>query len=200
MFFRTESGIRAHRCRTRLELGPAPAALTIVVDSGDGIPGAFRAARWSAASSRWAITPCWTASAWWRWWSGRATTTCSAEVGAIQALHQQLADLASQPPAALVIEADYRDFLDLARLKRALAGGHLARVLAEVTALHPGLPVIYAGNRKLANLWTYRFFAAVAARRADGRPPLVRELELRYDPMPREAGAGSGSGAPRWRS
>jgi hypothetical protein len=48
--------------------------------------------------------------------------------------------------------------------------------------------VIYAGNRKLANLWTYRFFGAVAARRADGGAPLVRELELRYDPAPREAG------------
>jgi len=80
------------------------------------------------------------------------------EVGAIQALHQQLADLASRPPAALVIEADYRDFLDPARLQGRWPPAHLAWVLAEVTALHPGLPVIYAGNRKLANLWTYRFF------------------------------------------
>jgi hypothetical protein len=99
-----------------------------------------------------------------------------------------LADLASHPPAALVIEADYRDFLDPARLRGRWPAAHLARVLAEIAALHPGLPVIYAGNRKLANLWTSRFFAAVAAGRADRPAPLVRELELRYDPVPREAG------------
>jgi hypothetical protein len=61
-------------------------------------------------------------------------------------------------------------------------------VLAELAALHPALPMVYAGNRKLANLWTYHFFGAVAARRADAGPSLVGELELRYDPAPREAG------------
>lgn len=35
VFFRTESGIRAHRSRTRLELAPATAELRIVVDSGE---------------------------------------------------------------------------------------------------------------------------------------------------------------------
>lgn len=47
--------------------------------------------------------------------------------------------------------------------------------------------MIYAGNRKLANLWTARFFGAVAARCADATG-LVRELELRYDPALRAAG------------
>jgi len=190
VFFRTESGIRAHRSRTRLELGPAPATLRIVVDSGERYPWRFPGA--SVERRRLAVGD-------YALLEGERTVAVVerksydnllGEVGAIQALHQQLADLASRPPAALVIEADYRDFLDPVRLKGRWPAAHLARVLAEVTALHPGLPVIYAGNRKLANPWTYRLFGAVAARRADGGAPLVRELELRYDPMPREAGIG----------
>ena len=188
VFFRTESGIRAHRSRTRLELAPPPAELRILVDTAERYPWRFPGAaveRRKLPVGDYALL------------EGERTAAVVerksydnllAEVGAIQALHQQLADLAGRPPAALVIEADYRDFLDPARLRGRWPAAHLARVLAELAALHPGLPVVYAGNRKLANLWTYRFFGAVAARSADGGPPLVRELELRYDPEPREAG------------
>jgi len=167
VFFRTESGIRAHRSRTRLELGPAPAALSIVVDSGERYPWRFPEAvveRRKLEVGDYALLEGQRAVA---LVERKSYDNLLGEVGAIQALHQQLADLASRPPAA-----------------------HLARVLAEIAALHPGLPVIYAGNRKLANLWTARFFGAVAARRAAGAAPLVRELELRYDPVPREAGTG----------
>lgn len=185
VFFRTESGIRAHRSRTRLELASPPAALTIAVDSAERYPWRFPGAaveRRKLAVGDYALL------------EGERTAAVVerksfdnllGEVGAIQALHQQLADLASRPPSALVIEADYRDFLDPARLAGRWPAAHLARVLAEVAALHPSLPVIYAGNRKLANLWTTRFFAAVAARRAAPGPAMVRQLELRYDPVPR---------------
>ncbi len=188
VFFRTESGIRAHRSRTRLELAPPPAELTIVVDSAERYPWRFPGAaiqRRKLAAGDYALL------------DGERTAAVVerksydnllADVGAIQALHQQLADLASHPAAALVIEADYRDFLDPVRLGGRWKPAHLARVLAELAALHPALPVVYAGTRKLANLWTYRFFGAVAARRGDPGPPLVRELELRYDPAPRGAG------------
>jgi hypothetical protein len=191
VFFRTESGIRAHRSRTRLELGPPPQQLAIAVDSGERYPWRFPEA--SVERRRLAVGD-------YALLDGqreiavverKSYDNVLGEVGALQALHQQLADLAGHAPAALVIEADYRDFLDPARLRGRWPAPHLARVLAEIAALHPGLPVIYAGNRKLANLWTARFFAAVAAERAGGGapPPLVRQLELRYEPAPREAGA-----------
>jgi hypothetical protein len=109
------------------------------------------------------------------------------DVGAIQALHQQLADLASAPAAALVIEADYRDFLDPVRLKGRWPAAHLARVLAELAALHPTLPIVYAGNRKVANAWTRHFFLALAAKDAGPDPQLVLDVERRYDAMPRGA-------------
>lgn len=190
VFFRTESGIRAHRSRTRLELAPPSAPLTVVVDSGERYPWRFPGAtvqrrklpvgdyallhheRIAAVVER------------------KSYDNLLAEIGAIQAFHQQLADLAGHSPAALVIEADYRDFLDSSRMAGRWPPAHLARVLAEIAALHPTLPVIYAGNRKLAALWTSRFFGAVASRLAGDEPRagMVRQLELRYDPAPRVPG------------
>src|SRR3990170_3093911 len=42
VFFRTESGIRAHRSRARVELAaPAPAGLSIVIDSAERYPWRF---------------------------------------------------------------------------------------------------------------------------------------------------------------
>lgn len=110
------------------------------------------------------------------------------DVGALQALHQQLADLASYPAAALVIEADYRDFLDPARLKGRWPAAHLARVLGEVSALHPHLPIIYAGNRKLANAWAHQFFLSLAARDVAPEPQLALQVTRRYDAAPRLPG------------
>jgi hypothetical protein len=70
-------------------------------------------------------------------------------------------------------------------------------VLGEIAALHPRLPVVFAGNRKLANLWTERFFLAVAAGAA--APPLELPLDVtaRYDASERgsRARARDGKGA-----
>jgi hypothetical protein len=196
IFFRTESGIRAHRSRTRLELlspkgepaGPPAAPLAIVVDSGERYPWRFPGAtveRRRLPAGDYALLDGQRLVA---VVERKSFDNLLAEVGAIQAFHQQLADLTAHGAAALVIEADYRDFLDPARLKGRWRPTHLARVLAEIAALHPTLPVVYAGTRKLANLWTVRFFGAVAAREVAEGPGLVRELALRYDPMPRTAG------------
>ncbi len=187
IFFRTESGIRAHRSRTRLELAPAAGSAeaappAVAIDSAERYPWRFPGSaveRRKLPAGDYALLV-----------GGRIAALVErktyenllGELGAIQALHQDLADLAGRAPAALVIEADYRDFLDQGRLAGRWPASHLARALAEIAALHPTLPVVYAGNRKLANLWTSRFFTAVATSLADPGPALVRELELRYDP------------------
>jgi hypothetical protein len=106
----------------------------------------------------------------------------------LQALHHQLADLASYPVSALVIEAEYRDFQNASRLKGRWPAAHLARVLGELSALHPRLPLIYAGNRKAANAWTHQFFLSLAARREAPPPQLVLETVAQYDAMPRPRG------------
>lgn len=188
VFFRTESGIRAHRSRTRVELRTAPAGLAVVIDSAERYPWRFPGA--SVARRRLAVGD-----------YGlmlddrliaiverKSFDNILGDIGSIQALHHQLADLASFPVSALVIEAEYRDFLDPGRLQGRWPAAHVARVLGELSALHPRLPIVYAGNRKSANAWTHQFFLSLASRGEASSPQLVLEAVARYDAMPREAG------------
>ena len=188
VFFRTESGIRAHRSRTRVELRTTPSALHVVVDSAERYPWRFPGAtveRRKLAVGDYALLAGERLAA---VVERKSYDNLLADVGAIQALHQQLADLASQPASALVIEADYRDFLDPARLKERWPAAHLGRVFAEIAALHPCLPVIFAGNRSLANLWTERFFGAIEAQRAAPELDLGLTVQRRYDAEARGPG------------
>jgi hypothetical protein len=181
LFFRTESGIRAHRSRTRLELRPDAAALTVVVDAAERYPWTFAGAtvlRRRLAAGDYALVE-----------NGRTVAVVErktfdgflTDLGAPQALHHLLGDLARQPTAALVVEAQYGDFLDERRLAGRWPAHYTARVLAELAAMHPHLPVVFAGNRKLANAWCARFFAACAARAEAPQLELVRETLVRYD-------------------
>jgi hypothetical protein len=49
--------------------------------------------------------------------------------------------------------------------------------------------MIYAGNRKLANAWTERFFAAVQTSRAGREPELGLDFDRRLDTGPRPIAA-----------
>jgi hypothetical protein len=186
IFFRTESGIRAHRSRARMELLPADHPLTIAIDSGERYPWRFPGAtvrRRKLALGDYALLETERPVA---VVERKSFDNLLSEVGALQALHHQLADLAAWDAAALVIEAQYGDFLDESRLRGRWPAVHLARVLAELTALHPKLPIIFAGNRKLANAWCHRFFIACRTRDASPQLDLVRETLSGYDPVPRK--------------
>ena len=195
IFFRTESGIRAHRSRSRVELRSPAAAnggpespLRVVVDSAERYPWRFPGSsvtRRKLATGDYAVLDGERVAA---VVERKSFDNLLADVGAIQALHHQLADLASHAAAALVIEADYRDFLDARRLAGRWPAAHLARVLAEMAALHPHLPVIYAGNRKLANDWTAHFFRAVMTGRSAVELELPLQVARAHDPEPRGAG------------
>jgi hypothetical protein len=102
------------------------------------------------------------------------------DLGAMQVFHQQLADLAAYPRAAVVVEAQYADFLDTKRLQGRVSPTRLARALAEIGALHPTVPLVYAGNRKLANQWVQAYFSAVSGSLADLPPQQVAEPSPRY--------------------
>ena len=186
IFFRTESGIRAHRSRTRMELLPADHPLVIAIDSGERYPWRFPGAtvrRRKLAFGDYALLE-----------GERPVAVVErktfdnllADIGALQALHHQLADLASWDSSALVIEAQYGDFLDQSRLQGRWPAVHLARVLAELAALHPKLPMVFAGNRKLANAWCQQFFVACRGRDLSPQLDLVRETIAGYYPTPRE--------------
>jgi hypothetical protein len=184
VFFRTQSGITAHRSRTRVELRSTAGPLTIAIDSGERYPWPFPGAdvsRRRLPAGDYALV------------EGHRTLAVVerksydnllGDIGAVQALHLALAHLAAQPAPALVIEAQYGDFLDRGRLKGRWPPAHVARVLAELAVLHPGLPIIFAGNRKLAASWTATFFGAVRTRhfQPELELGLVQEAVAAYMP------------------
>lgn len=188
IFFRTESAIRAHRSRSRVELRAGAEALSVVVDSAERYPWSFPEAavtRRKLPVGDYALVLADRVAA---VVERKSFDNLLTDIGSVQALHQQLADLASQPMAALVIEAQYGDFLDPGRLAGRWPAHFLARVLGEIAALHPALPVVFAGNRKMANAWTVQFFQAVARRQAAPAPQLVMEALTRYEVAPRGPG------------
>ena len=189
IFFRTESGIRAHRSRSHLELSPSEQKLTIAVDSGERYAWSFPDAlvvRRRLSAGDYALME-----------SGHAVAVVErksfegllSDIGSIQALHHQLADLARHDRAIVVIEAQYGDFLDPRRLAGKWPATYVARVFAEVAALHPGLPMVFAGSRKLAASYALQYFAACSASLSGAESPqlsLVSEADSSYHAVPVE--------------
>jgi hypothetical protein len=136
IFFRTESGIRAHRSRSRMELLPDNQLLTIAIDSGERYPWRFPGAvirRRRLAAGDYAL-------------------------------------LEEERPVAVVERKSFDNLLgDFGALQ----------------ALHPRLSIVFAGNRKLANVWCHRFFVACRTREASPQLSLVRETLAGYEPTPR---------------
>lgn len=112
-----------------------------------------------------------------------------AEFGRMPLLHQALGELELYRYSALVIEANYSDFLNPQKL-RFYSPSFTAKALAELQALHPDLIIVFAGSRKLAQEWTLRFFSAILAHEADRLPAAVSEALDRYE-LPLDFKGGS---------
>lgn len=174
VFFRTEAGIRSHRSRSRLEVRGGDGELQLVIDSSERhawrFPGAAVTTRKLPAGDYALLDGERIAAVVER----KSFDNLLGDLGAIQALHHALAHLGQYAWSALVVEAQYAVFLDETRLAGRWSAAFVARALAELAALHPRLPIVFAGNRKLANQWTHRFFAACAAHRASPQRLPVR--------------------------
>jgi len=71
----------------------------------------------------------------------------------------QLQRLAELPRAAIVVEGDYPD---LFRTQPG-HGSWLADMLGRLAVRYPEVPVVFAGSRKFAGKWAYRFLGAAVA-------------------------------------
>lgn len=185
IFFRTESGIRAHRSRSHLEL-KASGELTIAVDSSERygwkFPNAVVLRRRLPAGDYALMEDGHTVAIIER----KTFDGLLSDVGSIQGLHHQLADVARCERAIVVVEAQYADFLDDRRLSDKWPASYVARALAEVAAMHPTLPVIFAGNRKLANRYALQYFEACSSRGRSPQLSLVSEPDPSYNASPIE--------------
>lgn len=186
IFFRTESGIHAHRSRSRLELRPSAVPLTIAVDSGERYAWNFPEAstnRRRLPVGDYALME-----------RGRPVAIIErksfdgllTDIGAVQALHHQFADLARSAHSIVVVEAQYGDFVNDKRLGGRWPASYTSRAIAELVAMHPTLPIVFAGNRKLANAFAIQFFQSCAAREESPQLSLVSEADSSYNAVPLE--------------
>jgi ERCC4 domain len=82
------------------------------------------------------------------------------------ALNYALAELATLPAAAVVVEERYGALLNIERVQP----GWLLELVARLQVRYPTVPIVFADSRKLAEEWTYRFLAAALLHHA---PPDV---------------------------
>jgi hypothetical protein len=68
----------------------------------------------------------------------------------------QLQRLAEAPLAAVVVEGDYPDVFR----SQPSRGAWLADMLARLAVRYPDVPIVFAGSRKFAEEWTYRFLTS----------------------------------------
>ncbi len=181
IFFRTESGIRSHRSRSHLELKPSSSPLTIAVDSGERYAWSFPNAvitRRRLPVGDYALME-----------NGRAVAIVErksfdgllTDIGSVQSLHHQFADLARSDRGIVIVEAQYGDFLDLRRTGRKWPVSYIARVLAELAVMHPTLPIVFAGTRKLANSYALQYFDTCSASGSSSQLSLVSEADSSYN-------------------
>jgi hypothetical protein len=74
-------------------------------------------------------------------------------------LQFQLAELAELPRAAVVVEGRYEALLALEHVQP----GFVLDLLARIQVRYPSVPIVFAGSRKHAEEWTYRFLGAALA-------------------------------------
>jgi hypothetical protein len=83
-------------------------------------------------------------------------------------MQYQLADLATVPHAAIVIEDRYSALFKLEHVQT----GWVVELLARLQVRYPSVPIVFCETRALAEEWTYRFLgAALAAARDEPSAP-----------------------------
>jgi hypothetical protein len=188
VFFRTEAAVRAHKSSKYAELSNRPNEdIEVAIDSAERYPWLFPGStvrRRKLPVGDYALIhderPLAIVER-------KTLENLLGDFAELKGLHQQLAELAAWPHAALVIEAQYADFGNPDKIGR-WTGAHLLRVLGELPALFPNVQCVFAGNRKLANVWAQRWFAAVHAAHHQPRLPQVAEPAARYDAHPADGG------------
>jgi len=70
-----------------------------------------------------------------------------------------MAELAALPNAAVVVDGAYAQLFRLEHV----TPGFVADLVARLAVRYPSVPVVFAGTRKLAEEWTYRFLGAALA-------------------------------------
>lgn len=180
VFWQTQQGLRERRPRVRFTVR-LPKGLHIVIDTRERYPWKFtgcRVERQQLPVGDYALLVRGEIRA---VIERKTFSNLLRDLSDLRVLHQKLGELAAYPAPALVVEAQYADFLRPDRIKP-LNVRYCQQALAELVVLHPGLALQFLGSRKLANAWALAYFAAAAGYAQDRAPDRVRETLVRYGP------------------
>jgi hypothetical protein len=179
IFWRTQKALTSHRTRAKLSTSGA-CSINILVDTSERYPWKFQGCQvtrqklpvgdYALAGEKGELLAI---------VERKTMENMLTDFAKMPAFHQQLSELSSYRHCALVIEANYADFLNPAKVPYCRPS-FVSMAIAEISALHPGLLVVFAGNRKLAQEWTLRFFRAVQAHSLDKPHPKVAEVLEHY--------------------
>jgi len=186
VFWQTQQGLTERRPRVRFTIRP-PRELHIVIDSHERYPWRFtgcRVERDQLPVGDYALLVRGEPQA---VIERKTFSNLLRDLSDLRVLHQKLGELAAYPLPALVVEAEYADFLRPERVKP-LNVRYCVRALAEIAVLHPGLALLFLGNRKLANAWALAFFSAAAGYAEEEAPPKVKEALVGYGAGPPASG------------
>jgi hypothetical protein len=190
IFFKTQAASESHKSRSRVGLPVLAGPMRVVIDTAERYPWKFPKAdseRRKLPAGDYALLEGESILA---VVERKTFDNILSDFGRIGPLHQTLRELEAMAHPALVIEAYYGDFMNQKRLKGRWPPSHGYRLMAELQALHPALPIVFAGTRKEANLWTFGYFRAILKRRnleREGSGAAAEALPP-YGPKPREEG------------
>lgn len=184
ILFRTQAGIESHRSRGKLDLHGA-VDLNIVIDSAERYPWSFgpeatvRRRKLPAGDYALLVDEKIVATV-----ERKALPNLLSDLFSPKTLHLKLAELSAYKHAAVVVEGQYGDLVNPAKIGKC-SPKHLLRCVAELSASHPKVPIIWAGHRKGATVWTAQFFTAcerlarnLAPESLQGTPDLFQQPEF----------------------
>ncbi len=105
----------------------------------------------------------------------------------LHSIHQKIGELEAYRHSAVVVEANYSDFLNPKKQKYYPAA-FLAKAIAEMYAMHPRINIVFAGSRKLANEWVLRYFSSLQSHEQDVPHNKVAEVMAAYGQPPEAKG------------
>ncbi|WP_018526372.1 ERCC4 domain-containing protein [Alkalispirochaeta alkalica] len=162
IFFRTQQGMNQHRSSSRVRLPPGHSPYRVIVDSAERYPWKFpgpATERRKLPAGDYALEIDHQLHA---VVERKTFENLLSDFSSLQGLHAKLDDLGRWDHAAVVIEAEYRDFLNPRKMEGRWPITHALRVLAELHVVHRGIQFVYAGSRKAGEQWTNAWFSARA--------------------------------------
>ena len=186
IFWRTERGLKERKPRVKLSTY-TKSKLTVAIDSAERYPWRFPEStveREQLPVGDYALKEGNRIAA---LVERKTLDNLLAEFGRMSIFHQQLSELETYRNSALVIEANYSDFLNPDKMKY-YPPAFTAKAIAELHAFHPNLSIVFAGNRKLAREWTFQFFTSTTAHQEDTPHHKVSEVMTRYGKTPETTG------------